>query len=80
MSGRAAAPRKTRRSVDSGKAPIQRPVIAFEIPPSAESPFIFRREFLAAIRASVGKAQIRGEISAAIAVECNRALPEPTAP
>jgi hypothetical protein len=35
---------------------------------------------LGAIRKAIGEAQIRGEISPAIAVECNRALPvvEPT--
>jgi hypothetical protein len=70
-----AAARDTRRSVDSGKAPIQRPVIAFEIPPSAESPFIFRRDFLAAIRSAISSAQIAGTIDTAVAVACFKALP-----
>jgi hypothetical protein len=52
--------------------------ITFEIPPAADSPFLFRRAFLAAIRTAISQAQIDCRIDAAIAVECNRALPPAT--
>jgi hypothetical protein len=61
----------------SARGAAPRPVVSFtfEMPPAADSQFLFRRAFLAAIRKAISEAHIRGEISAAIAVECNRALP-----
>jgi hypothetical protein len=51
--------------------------ITFEIPPLADA-FIFRRDILANIRAAIGRAQVDGEIAAAVAVACLRALPPPS--
>jgi hypothetical protein len=49
--------------------------ITFEIPPASEQSFIFRREFLGAIRTAIGNAQIAGEIDAELAIACCKALP-----
>jgi len=76
MSARSAAPEggtSGQRLIDGIGHSIAH-TIAITIPPRADSPFLFRRAFLAAIRKAVSEAQIRGDISA-IAVECNRALP-----
>jgi hypothetical protein len=51
--------------------------ITFTIPPPADSPFLFRRAFLEAIRSAISEAQILGEIDAAMALECFKALPVP---
>lgn len=53
-------------------------VIRFEIPPPSDQPFLFQRAFLHAIRKAIGEAHIAGEIDAATAVACNRALPAET--
>jgi hypothetical protein len=58
---------------------VRRPPLTVEIPPAAESPFLFRRAFVHAIRVAIGDAQIAGELDAATAVECLRSLP-PAAP
>jgi hypothetical protein len=52
--------------------------IAVEIPPAPENAFLFRRAFLGAIRKAIGDAQIAGDIDAATAVECFKALPPAT--
>ncbi len=52
--------------------------IAVNMPAPAESPFLFRRAFLNAIRTAISQAQIDGRIDAATAVACNRALPPAT--
>jgi hypothetical protein len=52
--------------------------ITITIPPAAESPFLFRRAFLAAIRSAISQAQIAGELEAAVVVECFKALPPAT--
>lgn len=66
----------------SARGAALRPVIsiAFEIPPLNENAFLFRREFLAAIRGAISSAQIAGRIDVDLAVACFRALPiaEPT--
>jgi hypothetical protein len=49
--------------------------IVVEIPARNADPFLFRREFLRRIRLAINLAQIDGEINAAIAVECLKALP-----
>ena len=53
--------------------------ITVEIPPASETPFLFRRAFLHAVRLAIGAAQIAGTVDAATLVECMRALP-PAAP
>lgn len=50
-------------------------LITVEIPACADTAFLFRRAFLGAIRKAIGHAQISGDIDAAIAVECFKALP-----
>jgi hypothetical protein len=55
-------------------APDQ-PGITFQIPPPADSPYLFRRAFLASIRQAIGAAQVAGELDTATAVECFKALP-----
>lgn len=54
--------------------------VTFEIPPPADSQFLFQRAFLDAIRKAISEAQIRGDIDTDVAVACFRALPiaEPT--
>jgi hypothetical protein len=52
--------------------------ICFEMPAPSNQPHIFRREFLGAIRKAIGEAQSAGDIDAAIAVECFKALPPAT--
>jgi hypothetical protein len=54
---------------------VSRITVEIIIPPRGADPFQFRREFLRRIRAAVGQAQIDGELDAAIAVECFKALP-----
>jgi hypothetical protein len=49
--------------------------LTVEIPPAAESQFLFRRAFLNAIRLAINEAQIAGTIDAPTAVECFKALP-----
>jgi hypothetical protein len=55
------------------------PALAVQIPAAADSPFLFRREFIHAIRAAIGAAQIAGDIDAQTAVECMKALPSEAA-
>jgi hypothetical protein len=54
--------------------------ITFELPAAGDSPFIFRRRFLGAIRDAIAHAQINGEVDAEIAVECFKSLPMPDVP
>ena len=49
--------------------------LTIEIPPAAESPYLFRRIFLHNIRLAIGQAQLAGTIDAQTAVELLRALP-----
>ena len=49
--------------------------ITVELPPPADSQFLFSREFLNAIRLAISKAQIRGDIDAPLAVACFKSLP-----
>jgi hypothetical protein len=53
--------------------------LAVQIPPAAETPFLFRRAFLHSIRVAIGQAQIAGEIDAATCVELLHALPPASA-
>jgi hypothetical protein len=73
--------RGLRSTRDSASLSQARPHITFEIPPRSDQPYLFRRDFVNAIRTAIGKAQIEGEIDAALAVECLKALlvasPEP---
>jgi hypothetical protein len=48
--------------------------VTVAIPPPAESPFVFRRAFLHAIRKAIGDAQIAGELDETTAVECFKAF------
>lgn len=54
--------------------------VTFEIPPSASGDnwFIFKRDFFAAIRGAIAKAQAAGEIDEVTCVTCMKALPPPT--
>jgi hypothetical protein len=56
--------------------------IAVTIPPQSDSAFVFRREFLGAIRKAISEAQVAGTIDTDIAVACFKALPiaDPTTP
>jgi hypothetical protein len=49
--------------------------LTVEIPPAAETAFLFRRAFVHAIRVAIGAAHNNGELDAVTAVECLRALP-----
>ena len=53
--------------------------VTIEIPAAADSPFLFRRAFVHAIRVAIGAAQIRGDIDACTTVELLRALPPASA-
>jgi hypothetical protein len=54
--------------------------ITFKLPPQAESPFLFRRTLLNAIRLAVSDAHIAGQIDVKTAVAALAALPMPDAP
>jgi hypothetical protein len=56
------------------------PAITFTIPPPADSPFLFRRALLDAIRSAISAAQIAGGIDTSLAIDCLKALPMPDAP
>jgi hypothetical protein len=49
--------------------------ITFTIPAPADSPFLFRRAFIAAIRSAIAAAQTAGEPDVDVAVACFKALP-----
>jgi len=49
--------------------------ITFTIPGPADSPFLFRRAFIAAIRSAIAAAQTAGVLDTDRAVACFKALP-----
>jgi hypothetical protein len=63
-------------------AESQPSVVTITIPRLAENAYLFRRDFVAAIRGAISYAQIAGTIDTDAAVACFNALPvaEPTTP
>jgi hypothetical protein len=63
------------RSSNGNGASLSRPRITFEIPPPADSQYLFRRTFIAKIRSAIAQAQTAGEIDTPTAIACFKCLP-----